>query len=115
MPQFDVVFVETTRITKTIEADTLAEAYAIAERRWDTDGFWDGSDEESEGTDGVEEISLDDVVVWSKGDPEPGKVVPIEVIDLRGGCSCGAENSLPEGNEVAGPHHDKSCPEFVPF
>lgn len=110
MPLFDVVFVETTTITKRIEAETVAEAYAMAERRWDETGFWDDTDEETEGTDGVESISLDGATMWQKGEPLPTVAPPVRVLmPVPEGCDC------PAGSRASGPHHSLTCPEYMPF
>lgn len=55
MSKFTVVYFETTRIERTVDAESVEEAiYRSEELR--SVGSWDGCDEESLGTDGVEEV-----------------------------------------------------------
>jgi len=54
---FTVVYYETNRIERTIEAATVEEAIAASEAlRAAEDGYWEGCGEESFGTDGVVEV-----------------------------------------------------------
>jgi len=54
---FTVVYYETNRIERTIEADTVEEAIASSEAsRTAEDGYWEDCGEESFGTDGVVEV-----------------------------------------------------------
>jgi len=54
---FTVVYYETNRIERTVEADTVEEAIASSEAsRTAEDGYWEDCGEESFGTDGVVEV-----------------------------------------------------------
>jgi|ERR1035441_491599 hypothetical protein len=54
---FTVVYYETNRIERTVEAATVEEAIAASEAlRVAEGGYWEGCNEESFGTDGVVEV-----------------------------------------------------------
>jgi hypothetical protein len=56
MAQFTLVYYEVTQIEKTIDAPSLEEAILAGnQRRHDTD-WWDGAEQETLGTNGVERV-----------------------------------------------------------
>lgn len=65
---FEVVYYETIRISRTVEAHTPEEAIAISEQLRDEQSAWDDCDEVTQGTVGVEEVWCDGQQVWR---PEP--------------------------------------------
>ena len=81
---FTVVYYETNRIERTIEAATVDEAIAASDAlRAAEGGYWEGCDEESFGTDGVVEV-LDATgeCVYDSG-PAPMQALFDAVVDRR--------------------------------
>ena len=77
MPQYEIVYFELTRLTKSIEAPDLDAAIIIGENGRHEPFWWDDVEEETLGTMGVEAVYLDGKLVYDAGIRNPDTGDPI--------------------------------------
>ncbi len=66
MPEYEVVYWELNRISRRVKAKSVELAIAKSERLRRT-RVWDDCEEETEGTNGVEQVYLADKLVYNSG------------------------------------------------
>ncbi len=66
MPTYEIVYWELNRLARTIDAPSMEEAIAESEKLR-AEHQWDDCQEDSEGTNGVEQVLLDGKEVYNAG------------------------------------------------